>query len=252
MDENFGFGVPKDTSLSGWFNGKTGELFRGFPIEPTDIVLDAGCGDSPFIRFCGNRGAEVIVVDIDSEKVSATELGLKNTKARKVTPIVSDCNPIPLASESVDKVIALEVIEHVEDPEVFLAELVRVARPGASFLISAPDASSENMQKLGLAPDEYFQAPNHIRVLERVELVKLVEDAGLEILTQEFYGFYWSVWWAFFWVCKQELAPPWSPLLQNWTKTWSSLLELPDGARAKSALDKTMPKSQLIIARKPA
>ena len=252
MDENYGFSVPLDTYLSGWlFDKTTGELFRGFPIYESDTVLDAGCGNSPYIQFCGERGAEVIVADIDGDKVAVTVEALKATKARKISAVVGNCNPIPIEAESVDKVIALEVIEHVEAPAAFLAELARVARPGALFLISAPDAASENMQKKGLAPDEYFREPNHVRIIDRVEFTAMIEAAGLDIVDRELFGFYWTLWWTLFWACRQDLSPPWHPVLQNWTTTWSSLLDLPDGARIKRALDDTLPKTQLIIARKP-
>jgi len=79
-----------------------------------------------------------------------------------------------------------------------------------------------------------------------------VLDAGLIIERKDHYGFYWSMWWFFFWTCKQDLSPPWHPLLESWTNTWAMLLDTPDGPRIKKALDRAMPKSQLIIARKPA
>ena len=249
---NAGFGVPRDTALSGWFNEKTGELFKGFPISPDDVVLDVGCGDAPFTRFCAMRGAEVIFADIDAVKVGATHKALKETPARNIRPLVSDCNPLPLESASVDKIISLEVLEHVDDPKVFIRELVRVGKPGALFLMTVPAPEIETLQKKGLAPDSYFTKPNHVRILERDDFSKLVTGAGLKIEQQKTFGFYWSLWWVFFWACRQDLSPPWHPLLQSWTITWSTLLETEDGPRIKKTLDDFLPKTQLIIARKPA
>lgn len=245
-----GFGVPEDTALSGWFKKETGELFEGFPIHPEDVVLDVGCGDAPFTLFCAMQGAEVIFADIDAEKIAATQNALKNTPARKITPIVSDCNPLPLENEIVDKVISMEVLEHVDDPMVFIRELVRVGKPGAAYLITVPDPEIEKLQKKGLAPDAYFAKPNHIRIWERDAFAQLVSEAGLEIKQQKRFGFYWSLWWIFFWACKQDLSPPWHPLLQSWTTTWSTLLETEEGPRIKRALDEFLPKTQLILARK--
>lgn len=248
---NGGFGVPKDTALSGWFHKDTGELFTGFPIYPEDVVLDAGCGDAPFIHFCAMQGAEVIFADIDAEKIDATARAVKETPARKITPIVSDCNPIPLESGSVDKVISMEVLEHVDDPAGFVRELVRVGRPGAAYLMTVPASEIENLQTKGLAPDSYFVKPNHVRIFEHDDFSKLITDAGLEIERQEKFGFYWSIWWVFFWACRQDLSPPWHPLLQSWTDTWSILMDTEDGPRIKRALDDFLPKTQLIIARNP-
>src|SRR3989338_3149196 len=238
-----------DAYLSGWFHRDSGELFEGFPIDAEDSVLDIGCGDGPFASFCAERGAEVIFADIDAEKVAAVEAMLRQSPARAVLPLVTDANPIPLPDARVNKVIAMEVLEHVADPAQFMAELVRVARPGAQFLLTVPDPLGESVQKK-LAPDAYFQHPNHIRVFQRDEFEQLILKAGLIIEKRADYGFYWSIWF-FFWACKQDLSPPWHPLLESWTRTWNLLLSTPDGPRIKKALDGAMPKSQAIIARKP-
>ncbi|WXL26077.1 class I SAM-dependent methyltransferase [Ectopseudomonas mendocina] len=239
-----------DTHHSGWFREETGELFEGFPISAQDSVLDIGCGAGSYAHFTASRGAEIIVADIDAEKIAAAEKLLAGTAARAVIPLVTDAKPIPLEDGRVNRVVAMEVLEHVEDPVQFMSELVRVAKPGSLFLLTVPDTLSENVQKK-LAPPVYFEHPNHIRIFERDEFEQLVINAGLVIEKRTSYGFYWSIWWFFFWACKQDLSPPWHPLLNNWTQTWNTLLNLPDGERIKKALDETMPKSQVIIARKP-
>lgn len=241
----------KDTYLSGWFHQETDELFEGFPISADDSVLDIGCGDGPFVQFCAQRGAEVIFADIDADKVAGVERALQGSNARAMLPLVTDANPIPLPDARVDKVVAMEVLEHVEDPAQFMSELVRVGKPGALYLITVPDPLGESVQK-ELAPPAYFEHPNHIRVFEREAFEQLIRDSGLVIERQAHYGFYWSVWWFFFWACKQDLSPPWHPLLDSWTRTWNMMLATEEGPRIKKALDNAMPKSQAIIARKPA
>ncbi|MCU1719257.1 class I SAM-dependent methyltransferase [Pseudomonas sp. 5P_3.1_Bac2] len=239
-----------DTPLSGWFRQESGELFEGFPITPQDTVLDIGCGNGPYANFCASLGAEIIVADIDADKVAAVEALLKDSAARSVTGLVTDAKPIPLKDASVNRVVAMEVLEHVEDPTQFMSELVRVAKPGSLFLLTVPDPVGEQVQKK-LAPPVYFEHPNHIRIFQRDEFEQLVIDAGLIIERRTEYGFYWSIWWFFFWACKQDLSPPWHPLLNSWTSTWNMLLRTPDGPRIKKALDEVMPKSQVIVARKP-
>ncbi|MNF33864.1 putative S-adenosylmethionine-dependent methyltransferase [compost metagenome] len=248
--DNIDLSTLTDTSLSGWFRQETDELFEGFPIRTEDSVLDIGCGDGPFVQFCAQRGAEVIFADIDADKVAAVERALQGSAARAMMPLVTDANPIPLPDARVSKVVAMEVLEHVEDPRQFMSELVRVGRPGAQYLITVPDPLGESVQK-ELAPPAYFEHPNHIRVFQRDEFERLIEEAGLVIERKAEYGFYWSVWWFFFWACRQDLSPPWHPLLDSWTRTWNLLLSMEDGPRIKQALDRAMPKSQAIIARKP-
>ncbi len=239
-----------DASMSGWLKQETDELIEGFKILPEDVVLDVGCGDLPFLHFCAMRGAEVIFADIDAPKVAALAKMLENSPARAVTPLVCDACTLPLKDASVSKVIAMEVMEHVDDADVFLKELVRVGKPGAQYLITVPDPVAETLQK-HLADPSYFQKPNHVRIFGREEFERLVTDAGLIVEERKSYGFYRAIWWIFFWSCKQELRPPWHPLLDSWTQTWQRLLETQEGQKVKKVLDDFMPKSQAVIARKP-
>lgn len=240
-----------DASLSGWFDVENGELLKGFPINPVDRVLDIGCGEGQFTHFCAKMGAEVVFADIDAARVARVEEMLRGSPARGLQPLVTDANPIPLPDAHFDKVIAMEVLEHVDVPADFMRELVRVGKPGAQYLLTVPDARSEGVQQR-LAPVEHFRKPNHINIFSREDFEQLVVDAGLIVEKRTYYGFYWAVWWAFFWVCQKDLSNPDHPLLNNWAKTWASLMEMPGGAKVKQALDEVMPKSQAIIARKPS
>ena len=240
----------KDIHLSGWTQD-SGELVKGFPIRPEDTVLDIGCSDGGYAMFTARQGAEIILADVDAGKLEVARARLEAIPARSVRILVTDANPIPLADGSVSKVVAMEVLEHVDSPKLFMAELVRVAKPGALFLLTVPDEIVEGVQK-HIAKPSYFEKPNHIRIFKRGELERLALDAGLVVEHRMQYGFYHSVWWSLFWACgDQELSPPWHPMLENWARTWWSLLEQPKGLQVKAALDEVMPKSQVIIARKP-
>lgn len=245
----FGLGLT-DAAMGGWFNQETGCLISDFNIEAEDIVLDVGCGDGGQASFCGRRGAHVILADINEKLVAEARELLLRTAARKVEGIVSDSTPIPLPNETATRIICSEVLEHVEDPDAVLKELVRVGKPGARYLLSVPDAEAERLQQ-GIAPESYFQKPNHIRIIEPLDFEQMVNSAGLIVEQRIPRSFYWNLWWLFLWVCDQDASPPWHPLLENWTKTWEALLCMEGGLKVKAALDNALPKSQLIIAKKP-
>ncbi|PNA03176.1 MULTISPECIES: class I SAM-dependent methyltransferase [unclassified Pseudomonas] len=239
-----------DAMLSGWFNQETGELFKGFPVTADDTLLDVGCGDGGNVHFCGMRGAKIIIADIDGAKVEATRQRLSDTPARGVECHVTDCNPLPIADGTATRVVSTEVIEHVDDPAQFLAELVRVGQSGALYLLSVPHPSSEDLQK-DIAAPEYFQKPNHIRIISEEQFKAMVSEAGLEIISHSQYGFYWSMWMLLFWEAKVDFSNPDHPLLNHWAETWQAVLDSPRGAQIKQALDAVVAKSQVIIARKP-
>jgi ubiquinone/menaquinone biosynthesis C-methylase UbiE len=240
-----------DARQSGWYRKKSGELIEGFRIVSEDTLLDVGCGDGPASRFAAGCGADIIAADIDADKIESVMQKLKKSKARSFQGIVTDSNPLPIDDQSVSKVVAMEVMEHVPDPPKFLSELVRVGKPDAQYLITVPDPVAESIQK-EIAPPAYWSTPNHLHIFQRNELDQLIQDAGLEIERRTRYSFYWSMWWIFFWAADQEFGEPEAPLLANWTATWHELLNSPKGQHVRKALDDFMPKSQVIVARKAA
>ena len=237
-----------DAVAGGWGHSEIGELFTNFPIVEADTVVDVGCGQGGYIAFAGQQGAHVVFADIDPQNVAMTERGARATRARAVTPIVSDCSPIPLPDGFATVVICTEVLEHVPDAAAMMCELVRIGAPGARYLLSVPDPASEAWQK-SLAPPKYFQPPGHVRIFERAAFKSLVADHGLTIERWHAYGFYWSVFWAMFWSCGVPLGTS-HPALEHWTQAWGALLQTANGKQVKAVLDGSIPKSQLILARK--
>lgn len=252
-----------DAVQSGWYQSESNELFKGFPISAADAVLDVGCGAGGATLFCANRGARVVFTDVVAEKIEALQARVAQTPARQVEGFVSDSLPLPVADASMSRVISMEVLEHVEDPAAFLRELTRVGQPGALYLLAVPDPVGENMQK-GFAPSYYFERPNHVHVFTREEFGCLITDAGLEIVSRDSFGFFWTFWMFLYWslakhsgmkmegVSHDVVQPPYPPLLNDWAKLWHQVIKMPEAAPMKQALDQLLPKSQVIIARKPA
>lgn len=250
-----------DAVQRGWFQNDSGELFSGFPITPEDVVLDVGCGSGGATLWAARRGAEVIFTDVVEEKIAALRDRVRETPARKATGMVCDSAPLPMADGMASRIMALEVLEHVEDPAQMMRELVRVGQPGALYLLSVPDARGEMMQKT-IAPDAYFAPPNHIHIFEREAFARLVEDAGLKVERHTSYGFFWSIWTMLYWAWARDngvelrgesldvVNPPYPPLLNDWAKVWHTLIQIPEASPLKNALDDLLPKSQIIVARK--
>jgi SAM-dependent methyltransferase len=241
-------------STSGWYNMRRGELAPGFRIARADSVVDVGCGPGNASLFAAKQGAAVVSLDIDTAAIERLEQQMRDIRARSFQAFVSHCNPIPLAADCATVVLAMEVLEHVDDPAAFLAELVRIGKPGARYLISVPDPASEAVQGK-IAPPGYWSKPNHIRVFQRDDFVGAVESAGLTVERQFYYGFYSSMWWSLRWAVREHDIPfghsGHSALLRDWNKTWKSLLSSPHGQHIWKALENALPKSQALVAHKP-
>jgi len=247
---------------NGWFINETAELAPGFHVRKDDVLVDVGCGEGGATLFAARQGAQVIFSDLDADKVAALEAKLRESGVMAATGLVGNSNPLAIADGVASRVVCMEVLEHVDEPPAVLAELARVGKPGALYLLTVPDPTGERLQQRFASPN-YFKRPNHIHIFQREQFAALVRNAGLEILDVQFIGAYWMLWMCFYWALERAagrepegaildtIVPPFHPLLQSWARTWYYMTEMPEAAPVRRALDEFMPKSQVIIARKP-
>jgi len=255
-----------DAEQSGWYLNKTDELFRGFHITADDSVLDVGCGPGHATIFCATRGAHVTFTDVVAESIAELETKVRDLgAARGFKGIVSDSDPLLVPDGEATRVVCQEVLEHVSDPDRVLAELVRAGQPGALYLLTVPGEQGEKVQQQ-FAPPMYFEHPNHIRIFSKDDFTSLVERSGLELVSYTPYGFYWFFGMCMHWAIQAakgqdfesqpfavyaSIMPPFDSSLQSWATLWRRLITTPEGVALKRELDVLLPKSQVILARKP-
>jgi SAM-dependent methyltransferase len=251
-----------DAILDGWFLHDSGELLKGFAITADDTLLDVGCGEGVATLFAVRQGASVIFTDSQHDKVRELDRQVRAQSSQPSLGLVSNSLPLPLAAGCASKVVCMEVLEHIDQPEPFMAELVRMGRPGAQYMLSVPAPVGEHLQQ-GIAPASYYQTPNHVQIFTEQRFAELVENAGLVIEHRQATGFFWVMGMIFFWASERaagrdlggavrdRIQAPYPPLMESWARTWQDLLAQPDGLAIKQMLDRFMPKSQVIIARKP-
>src|SRR6266536_6693906 len=105
-------------------------------------VLDIACGEGYGTAALSRAGAaSVIGVDI-SEETCEHARRKYGVDARQ-----GSADQIPLPAQSIDVVVSFETIEHVERPEAFLDECLRVLAPGGMLVLSTPNR--EAFQELG-------------------------------------------------------------------------------------------------------
>jgi len=239
-----------DARHAGWFQWETAELFTGFVIARDDQVLDIGTGDGGYARFCARLSAHVCCVDLNAERLEATLQYVRADAIGNVEAIIAHADKLPIAAASKNRIVCTEVLEHVSDPDAALREAYRVGTDDALYLLTVPDARSEEFQKQ-VAHPSYFEEPNHIHIYARDQFRALVERAGLEVIEHTSYGFYQSMWLSLFWSCGlDDVRDRSHPLLKSWDRTWGLFMDTPQADTALQSLDEIMPRTQLILARK--
>jgi SAM-dependent methyltransferase len=73
-----------------------------------------------------------------TEFVDLSGPALARLRARGASVTLAEITALPFVSQGFDLVCALDIVEHVEDEDRALAEIVRVASPGGVLLLSVP------------------------------------------------------------------------------------------------------------------
>ena len=98
-------------------------------------VLDVGAGSAWVARHFEGKNVNVISLDISKKNVEIAKSLINNNQH---FPLVSDSFFLPISDNSIDIVIASEIIEHVFDPQIFIQELYRVVKNGGQLIVTTP------------------------------------------------------------------------------------------------------------------
>lgn len=134
------------------------------------VVLEAGCGEGYGANLLSETAQSVAALDYDEPTVRHV--------ARRyplVNSLRGNLAHLPLRAGSIDVVVSSQVIEHLWDQEGFLAECLRVLRPGGTLLITTP-----NRITFSSGRDTPLN-PFHTRELSAVELSGLLRGAGFSL-----------------------------------------------------------------------
>jgi SAM-dependent methyltransferase len=123
------------------------------------VILDIGCGDRWLEGLARGRGH---YLGLDSLTTGAALYGAR-------PDLFGDAATLPFGNGSIDCVVLLEVLEHLEHPRQTLHEIARVLKPGGRLLLSMPF-----LYPIHDAPHDFQRYTVH-------GLVREVRQVGLEV-----------------------------------------------------------------------
>lgn len=139
-------------------------------------VLDIGCGTG-FTLTQLPKGAQGVGLDF-----SATALELAARRATGASLVRGSAYELPFEDSSFDAVMALDVLEHLEDDALAAREMRRVLKPDGVAIVTVPA-----FRELWSAHDV---ALDHMRRYRLSEIVQVLRDAGFRIEHSSYYNFF--------------------------------------------------------------
>lgn len=153
-----------------WFRRHEVVYLQLAPLCADRDVLEAGFGEGYGADLLAGVARGVIGVDYDESAVAHVRSCYPRVDARQ-----GNLAELPLPDASVDIVVNFQVIEHLWDQSQFVAECLRVLRPGGKLLISTPN-------RITFTPGSDTPInPFHTRELNAAELTELLVDGGFAV-----------------------------------------------------------------------
>lgn len=93
-------------------------------------ILDIGCGGGLLTNTLAKAGHAVFGIDLSENSL---EMGRQKDDTASVTYLQASAEALPFPDETFDVVCAMDLLEHVEDPALVIAEAGRVLKKNGLF-----------------------------------------------------------------------------------------------------------------------
>ncbi|MDR3685547.1 MAG: class I SAM-dependent methyltransferase [Coriobacteriia bacterium] len=122
------------------YRGLLWQAYEALSLEPGMHVLDAGCGTGNFEHFISGKNPPAI--QIDALDASDGMLSIARRKCRDLGYVrfsEGDLNgALPFADGTFDRIVTINVLYALDDPDGVVGELLRVLKPNGVLVISSP------------------------------------------------------------------------------------------------------------------
>jgi 2-polyprenyl-3-methyl-5-hydroxy-6-metoxy-1,4-benzoquinol methylase len=142
-----------------------------------DSVLDVGCGEGVLTEEWAEQlgGGRVVGIDLDDPKLRAE---WETRRRDNLEFRAEEATSLSFADDEFDLAAAIEVLEHVPEPEATLSEMARVAR--SRLLVSVP--REPLWRGLNMARGAYWgslgNTPGHVNHWSKRTFVSLLSRYG--------------------------------------------------------------------------
>jgi 2-polyprenyl-3-methyl-5-hydroxy-6-metoxy-1,4-benzoquinol methylase len=171
--DKYGSKNPVVKRLMAGFESTLDELFT--KAAPQSL-LDVGCGEGVLTEKWAKRiDGRVVGIDLDDPQLHKE---WEQRRAPNLEYLVMKAENLPFADDEFDVATAIEVLEHVPDPEHTVSEMARVA--SGHLLVSVP--REPLWRGLNMARGAYWKdlgnTPGHLNHWSKRSFVQLLSKHG--------------------------------------------------------------------------
>ena len=151
------------------------------PLRGDERALDVGCGTGALAYALAPRVGEVVGVDSSEEYLALA----REDAPEGCTFVLGDAEALPFAYGDFDLVGCLRVLHHVARPELVVAEIARVTRPGGRILIADQLGDVDPIRSLEVDRFERARDASHTRLLPDADIRGYLDANDLVVTANE-------------------------------------------------------------------
>jgi ubiquinone/menaquinone biosynthesis C-methylase UbiE len=173
--------------------------FGYLQMRPGVCVLDAGCGTGRHIREAlRSQGVYTIGIDRNWEDLCIVRNSFdanQNGTGSSCALSMADITNLPFCDSTFDIVFCSEVLEHIEENEKAIRELIRVLKPGKDMVVSVPAYLPERIC-WAISGEYHLEPGGHVRIYKKKTLKSLLERCGAKCWKVRYkHAFHVPYWW---------------------------------------------------------
>lgn len=124
-------------------------------------VLDIGCGVGTVDLYLGNKGLQVLGIDISKNGITIAKKNAKQLRLEKLVMFSRMNFPKILPKKQFDIIICSEVLEHIISDEYAVGQIYKLLKLGGFIIASSPSINAP-LYKMGLLT-KFDQEVGHLR-----------------------------------------------------------------------------------------
>jgi len=149
-----------------WYRERRHLLAKAISGLVPGRALDIGAAGGGNTRVLRGHGWDAVALEYGSD-------GAEVAHGRGLPTLRGDATRLPLADDSLDLVMAFDLLEHLDDDDAAVAEVRRVLKPTGTYLVAVP--ADPRLWS------EHDEAVDHVRRYTREGLLDLLDRGGFDV-----------------------------------------------------------------------